>query len=71
MRTFKYIGDKDQITPFDMVFPKDTGVDVEDEAVIRKLEGNNHFEEVKRRTRKPKPEAEPVAEEAEPEAETE
>lgn len=49
---FKYLGDADEVTLWGLTFPIGKAVEVADEFVIGKLEGNSHFEVVKARKNK-------------------
>lgn len=43
---FRYIGDKDEVTAFDLTFEKGKPVRVDDKRAIGKLTGHPDFEEV-------------------------
>lgn len=49
---FKYTGDLDEVTIRDTTFPKAKPVDVDDPALIEKLQGIPFFAEVKSRGKK-------------------
>lgn len=46
MATFRYVGDHDAIRTLDLLFKRGEDVEVDDDAVLRKLRGNHHFVEV-------------------------
>lgn len=46
MPKFTYLGDQEAVTPWGIEFPQGVAVSVEDEAIVAKLRGNNHFAEV-------------------------
>jgi hypothetical protein len=45
MRRFSYLGDHEEVTLYGVTFPQGEPVAVEDPALLKKLEGNNHFKE--------------------------
>lgn len=52
MKKFRYTGNCEGMTFRHVEFPIDKAVEIEDEEMIAKLEGNSHFSEVKSRTKK-------------------